>query len=127
MWLGDVGQIPSLPGPHFSLLCYGVLDGKILPALPAGPELCCLHQGFASVSVPGLGAESGEEVGSPPSTLSSPVNACPAYLHAGVEGPVHLGLDIHHLSNAGREKQEVSLPQGTEGRNGGPRYLQGLF
>lgn len=79
-----------------------------------------------SVGAPGLGAENEDEVENPPSTHLPPGSARPTHLHAGVEGPVHLGLDIHHLSNTGREKREVSLPKGTEGGSRGPRYMWGI-
>lgn len=75
------------------------------------------------MGAPGLGTENGEEIENPPNTHSPQGSARPTHLHAGVESPVHLGLDIHHLSNTGKEKQEVSLPEGMEGGSRGPRYL----
>lgn len=71
-----------LPGPQFSLLCYGVLKReilRILPALPAGSELGCLNQGSASVGAPGLGTENGEEIENPPNTHSPPGSARPTH------------------------------------------------
>lgn len=66
---------------------------------------------------PSLGAENEEKV-----ETTHPV----AHLHARVEGPVHLGLDIHHLSNTEEGKVRDEPPRGTKRENRGLRYLWGL-
>lgn len=81
-------------------------------------ELCILSQGTVSISIsaPRLGAENKEKV-----ETTHPV----AHLHAGVEGPVHLGLDIHHLSNTEEGKARDSAIQRDRWREQGPQILVG--
>lgn len=113
-----------LPGPQFSLQCYGVLDRKILrhslDTLTAVSNPRCLDQGSVGVSVPRLGAENGEEVENPP-----PGSLHPTHLHARVEGSVHLGLDIHHLSDTGERKAGGEPSRGDREGEEGPQILAG--
>lgn len=62
---------------------------------------------------PSLGAENEEKV-----ETTHPV----AHLHVRVEGPVHLGLDIHHLSNTEEGKARDEPPRGTKRENRGSVY-----
>jgi hypothetical protein len=64
-----------------------------------------------------LGAENKEKV-----ETTHPV----AHLHARVEGSVHLGLDIHNLSNTAEGKARDEPSRGTKREKRGLRYLWGL-
>jgi hypothetical protein len=47
-----------------------------------------------------------------------PGRASHTHLHAGVEGPVHLGLDIHHLADTEERKAGGKPSRGTKGETG---------
>lgn len=47
-----------------------------------------------------------------------PSRASHTHLHAGVEGPVHLGLDIHHLTDTEERKAGGKPSRGTKGETG---------
>ena len=52
----------------------------------------------------------------------APSRASHTHLHAGVEGPVHLGLDIHHLADTGERKSGGETSRGNEEEGRGLRH-----
>lgn len=102
---------PSLPWPPCSLLCYGILARKTL-----GSSYPASHLGTLVRVLQCVGAwawilkDKVEQEGHPP-----PGRASHTHLHAGVEGPVHLGLDIHHLADTEERKAGGKPSRGTKG------------
>lgn len=100
----------------FRVTGVGQVDLRSLPNLPAAADLHCLSRDAARV--PGLGTENEEEAENPPThPLTSMLE---------LKARFTLALIFTTCPTLRRDKQEVSLPEGTKGENGGLRYLWGL-